>query len=276
MPHPRDVARQLLRRYGITAKKSLGQNFLVDPNILDRIVDAAEIESTDTVLEVGPGLGLLTQALTRRAHRVVAVELDKRMIALLGETLAGIDNVEIVPADILEVDPAALAGGPYLVVANLPYYITSPILRHFLEASRQPERLVVMVQKEVADRIVARPGKMSLLGVSVQVYGKPRIVTVVPPSSFLPAPEVSSAVLRIDVRPEPLVEPGERAWFFKVVSAGFSQPRKQLHNALAQGLWFEPGGATAALEAAGIDPMRRAQTLTIEEWLRLARAIPRQ
>jgi 16S rRNA (adenine1518-N6/adenine1519-N6)-dimethyltransferase len=274
MPHPRDVARQLLRRYRLTAKKHLGQHFLVDPNVLDRILDAADLSSADTVLEVGPGLGLLTQALARRCGRVVAIEVDRRLIAVLGETLAGLTNVEIVPADVLTVDPAALADGPYLVVANLPYYITSPVLRHFLEAARQPDRLVVMVQKEVADRIVAKPGALSVLAISVQVYGTPRIVTVVPPSAFLPPPEVASAVLRIDVHPTPLVAPDEREWFFKVVNAGFSHPRKQLHNALAQALWFEPGGAMAALEAAGIDPMRRAQTLSIDEWRRLARAIP--
>lgn len=274
MPHPREVARQLLRRYGIRAKKGLGQHFLVDPNVLDRILEAAEVTPRDTVIEVGPGLGLLTQALAAHAGRVIAVELDRRMVAVLGETLAGRSNVEIVPADILQVDPAQLAGGPYLVVANLPYYITSPILRHFLEAARPPTRLVIMVQKEVADRIVAKPGALSLLAVSVQVYGTPRIVAVVPPSAFLPAPDVASAVLRIDVHAEPLIAPQEREWFFKVVSAGFSQPRKQLHNALAQALWFPPGGAAAALEAAGIDPTRRAQTLSIAEWQRLARAIP--
>jgi 16S rRNA (adenine1518-N6/adenine1519-N6)-dimethyltransferase len=273
MPHPRDVARDLLRRYGVSAKKRLGQHFLVDPNVLDRILTAADLRSTDTVIEVGPGLGLLTQALATRAGRVIAVELDQRMIAILGETLAGRGNVEIVPADILQVDPAELAGGRYLVVANLPYYITSPVLRHFLEASRRPERLVVMVQKEVADRLVAQPGHLSLLGISVQVYGTPRLVAVVPPTAFLPPPEVASAVVRIDVYREPLVAATERDWFFKVVGAGFSQPRKQLHNALAQALWFEPGGATAALEAAGIDPMRRAQTLSIAEWQRLAGAI---
>ncbi|MFN8534698.1 MAG: 16S rRNA (adenine(1518)-N(6)/adenine(1519)-N(6))-dimethyltransferase RsmA [Dehalococcoidia bacterium] len=273
MPHPRDVARQLLSRHGLTAKKSLGQNFLVDPNVLDRILDGAEVEPEDTVIEVGPGLGILTRALAERTRRVIAIELDHRMIAILGETLAGLSNVEIVPADILTVDPAELAGGRYLVVANLPYYITSAALRHFLEARRPPERMVVMIQKEVADRIVAKPGKLSLLAVSIQVYGKPRIVTIVPPTSFLPTPDVSSAVIRVDVRPEPLIEPEEREHFFKVVSAGFSQPRKQLHNALSRGLWFEPGGATVSLEAAGIDPARRAQTLSIEEWLRLSRVI---
>lgn len=274
MPHPRDVARQLLKRYQVSTKKRLGQHFLVDPNVLDRILDAAELSPTDTVIEVGPGLGLLTLALAARAGRVIAIEVDRQLIPVLGETLAGRTNVELVPADILTVDPAQLAGGPYLVVANLPYYITSPVLRHFLEAARQPERLVVMVQKEVADRIVAKPGALSLLAVSVQVYGTPRIVTVAPPSAFLPPPEVASAVLRIDVHPAPLVPAGEREWFFKVVNAGFSHPRKQLHNALSQALWFEPGGATAALETARIDPMRRAQTLSIEEWRRLAHAIP--
>jgi 16S rRNA (adenine1518-N6/adenine1519-N6)-dimethyltransferase len=273
MPHPRDLARHLLARYHIRVSKRLGQHFLVDPNVLDQILASAALTPADTVIEVGPGLGFLTRALARQAGRVIAVEIDRRMVALLGETLAGVKTVQVVPADILTVDPTALAGGRYLVVANLPYAITSAVLRHFLEAPQPPERMVVMVQKEVAQRITSRPGNMSLLAVSVQVYGVPRLVATVPPSAFLPAPEVASAIVRIDLHPQPLVPQPEREAFFRVVSAGFSHPRKQLHNALAQSLWFAPGGATRALEAAGIDPMRRAQTLSIEEWLRLSRTI---
>ncbi|MCS7002068.1 MAG: 16S rRNA (adenine(1518)-N(6)/adenine(1519)-N(6))-dimethyltransferase RsmA, partial [Dehalococcoidia bacterium] len=235
-------ARALLERHGLVAKKRLSQNFLVNRGVLQRIVRAAAIEPHETVIEVGPGLGVLTRELALRAHRVFAIEIDRQLVAVLQETVAHTPNVTIVHADVLQTDPATLAGGPYVVVANLPYAITSAALRHFLEADRQPDRLVVMVQKEVAQRIVARPGRLSLLGVSVQVYGAPRIVAEVSPGSFYPAPEVASAIVRIDVRPEPLIRLAERDHFFRVVSAGFSHPRKQLHNALQQGMWFPPGG----------------------------------
>lgn len=274
MPSSLTWARQILARHGLSAKKSLGQNFLIDETVLDRITEAAALGPDDTVIEVGPGIGVLTNELAQAAGRVIAVELDRRLLPVLGETLAGHKNAEIVNADILHVDPAELAGGRYVLVANLPYYITSAVLRHFLEASRQPDRLVIMVQKEVAQRIAAKPGKLSVLAISVQIYGEPRIVTTVEPTAFFPPPDVASAVVRVNVRPEPLVAPEDREHFFKVVSAGFSQPRKQLHNALSRGMWFPPGGAAEALERAGIDSERRAQMLTIDEWKRLAAEIP--
>ncbi len=265
--------RALLDRYGLFARKGLGQNFLIDRGVLDKILAAADIKKSDTVVEVGPGLGVLTRALAERAGKVVAVELDRNMVALLGETLAGLPNVEIVARDILETPVEDLAGdAPYKVVANLPYYITSPTLRHFLEAERQPESLVVMVQKEVARQIVARPPEMSLLSIAVQFYGVPKIVSYVPAGAFHPPPKVASAILRIEVLPERRLSFGDEKSFFKLARGGFSTRRKQLANALSGSLDMDKVRAIDLLEKAGIDPARRAETLTIDEWLILLQA----
>jgi 16S rRNA (adenine1518-N6/adenine1519-N6)-dimethyltransferase len=269
---PREI-RQLLQRYGLHARKGLGQNFLVDRDVLARIVHAADLKPTDAVVEVGPGLGVLTRELAQRAARLVAVELDPGLVRVLRDQLQGLPNAEVVQADILKFDHVAyLAGRPYKVVANLPYYITSPTIRHFLEAKVQPTLLVLLVQKEVAERIAARPGEMSLLAVSVQFYGDPSIVSFVPASAFVPQPKVDSAILRIDVYDRPVADISPEQ-FFKVVSAGFSQPRKQLHNAIQQGMWLPPSGAINALREAGIDEKRRAETLDVDEWASLCRAM---
>ncbi len=265
--------RALLARFGLRPKKRLGQNFLVDQRILRRIVEAADLQPTDTVVEVGPGLGLLTRELARRAGRVVAVEIDPQMAAVLRDVLADLPNVEIVVQDILRFDHVAYLGGqPYKVVANLPYYITSAALRHFLEARVRPRLMVVMVQKEVAQRILAGPGALSLLAISVQCYGRPRLVCWVPRTAFYPPPRVDSAVLRIEVfeRPAVAVDP---ARFFRVVAAGFAHPRKQLHNSLERALGLSHALVDAALVAAGIAPQRRAETLSLEEWARLTREL---
>ncbi|MCJ7743609.1 MAG: 16S rRNA (adenine(1518)-N(6)/adenine(1519)-N(6))-dimethyltransferase RsmA [Dehalococcoidales bacterium] len=272
--------RQLLRQAGLRARKGLGQHFLVDGGVLKYILSAAELSPADIVIEVGPGLGVLTRELARQAGWVVAVELDDNLASLLKETLASFSNVTIVNQDILKVDPQALLrehfpdrkGGSwhYKVVANLPYYITSPVLRHFLEASLKPQTMVVMVQKEVARQITAQPGRLSLLGISVQLYGEPKIVEYVRASSFYPAPEVDSAILRITVYPRPVVEVDTES-FFTVVRAGFSAARKQLGNPLAHGLGWPKAEVLALLEKAGIDSRRRAETLSIKEWARLWR-----
>lgn len=272
--------KQLLRQAGLRARKGLGQHFLVDGGVLKDILSAAELKPTDTVIEVGPGLGVLTRELARRAGQVVAIELDDSLASLLKETLASFGNVTIVNQDILKVDPQALlrehfldrSGNPlyYKVVANLPYYITSPVLRHFLEASHKPQSLVVMVQKEVARQITAQPGRMSLLSISVQLYGEPRIVKYVRASSFYPAPEVDSAILKIAVYPRPVVEVDTKS-FFTVVRAGFSAARKQLGNSLAQGLKVPKADILSLLDKAGIDSRRRAETLSLEEWAHLWR-----
>lgn len=275
---PTTEVRRLLDRLGLRAKKSLGQHFLVDKGVLHRIVSAAELTSEDTVIEVGPGLGVLTKELARRAGRVIAVEADPNLASALREVVADID---IISADILETDPALLlassgvegASPSYKVVANIPYYITSPILRHFLEASLKPSLIVVMVQKEVGEAIVAQPGRMSLLAVSIQFYGQPVIVDHVPARSFYPPPKVDSVILRIKVHQQPPVSVPQANRFFDVVRAGFSAPRKQLRNALAQGLGIPPKEAANLLERAMIDPQRRAETLHLEEWARICEEI---
>jgi 16S rRNA (adenine1518-N6/adenine1519-N6)-dimethyltransferase len=275
---PTTEVRRLLDRLGLRAKKSLGQHFLVDKRVLHRIVSAAELTSEDTVIEVGPGLGILTKELARRAGRVIAVEADPNLASVVREVVADID---IISADILQTDPALLlassgvedASPSYKVVANIPYYITSPILRHFLEASLKPSLMVVMVQKEVGEAIVAQPGRMSLLAVSIQFYGQPAVVDHVPARSFYPPPKVDSVILQIKVHQQPPVSVPQANRFFDVVRAGFSAPRKQLRNALAQGLGIPPKEAANLLERALIDPQRRAETLHLEEWARICEEI---
>lgn len=272
---PGDVM-QWLRRLGIDPKRSLGQNFLIDATHLDRIVAAAELTADDTVLEIGPGPGTLTARLAAQAGAVVAVELDDRLIGLLRAHFAAAPHVRIVHADILAVDPPALlpvGTAEYKVVANLPYYITSAVLRKLLEATPPPRLAVVMVQKEVAQRICAQPGDLSLLAVSVHYYAIPRMVHQVPAGAFYPRPQVDSAVLRLETRPAPAVDV-PAACFFRVVRAGFGQKRKQLGNSLAAGLGLSKATVIAALRAAGIDPARRAETLGLNEWGALCHALP--
>lgn len=270
--------RELIRRYGVQPKQSLAQNFLLDPTHLTRIAAAAELLATDTVLEIGPGLGTLTGILAAQAGRVIAVELDDRLIPLLEEQFADWPQVQIVHGDILELAPDTLfhSAEPigrvrYKVVANLPYYITSAVLRHLLEAANRPTRIVVLVQKEVAERICAQPGDLSLLAVSVQYYAEPTLVHHVPAGAFYPPPKVDSAVLRLDVRPEPAVAEIAPEAFFGIVRAGFSQKRKQLANTLSAGLHRPKADIIALLNRVGIDPKRRAETLTLAEWGSLCR-----
>lgn len=266
MAHPKE----LLERAGLEPKKSLGQNFLFDQNILARIVDAAEVGPDDLVLEIGPGLGALTCELAARARRVVAVELDDRLLPLLEDELARYDNVRLVHGDILDQDLAGLFDGPYKVVANVPYYITGAILRHLLSAPQKPALVLLTVQEEVAQRITAVPPAMSLLAASVQYYGDVQRVMGIKAGAFWPRPDVDSAVVRIDLPPVPPPVAQEAA-FFRVVRAGFSQKRKQLQKNLRQ---LGPREANdAALAAAGIDGRRRAETLTIDEWQALVTAL---
>ncbi len=275
--------RGLLDKYKLRARKGLGQHFLADRNILQKIIEAAELSSETIVLEIGPGLGILTRLLTQAAGCVVAVELDDRMVSVLRQELAHVSNLEVVQGDILKLDPAVLvrpcepanqqSPRAYIVVANLPYYITSAAIRHMLEAKPSPHRLVLTVQREVAERIVAKPNQMSLLAVSVQFYGRPRIVARVPAGAFVPSPKVDSAVVRIDTFPVPPVKVSDAQIFFRVVRAGFGQKRKQLKNALASGLRRSTHDVSAALARAGVDPHRRAQTLTLVEWASLSREL---
>ena len=266
--------KQLLRRFNLRARKRLGQRFLIDGDVLQRILSAAELTADDIVLEVGPGLGILTSELAQKARRVIAIELDDKLANFLKQELVSFPNVMIINEDILKIEPATLLpeSERYKVVANLPYYITSPVLRHFLEATLKPNLMVVMVQKEVAEAIVAGPGKRSLLSISVQFYGRPTIIGEVPANSFYPAPEVDSAILRIDLYPKPAVAVDNTEGFFGTVRAGFASPRKQLANSLAQGLGWPKADVLSVLAEASIAPQRRAETLTLEEWAQLRQA----
>ena len=274
----RSVA-SLLRARGLHPRKRLGQNFLTDPAALDRIVAAADLSTGDLVVEVGAGAGTLTRLLAEQAGRVLALELDDQLVALLQDELADLHNVEIVHGDVLRFSSPELTHRGYKVVGNLPYYITSAVLRRFLGQMPRPRLMVATVQREVAERIVAKPGKMNLLAVSVQFYGNPRTVARIPAGSFYPAPNVDSAVVRIDVGEQPAVPLGEgvdEVGFFRVVRAGFSQKRKKLRNSLSAGLRLAPVEAAESLERAGVDPGRRAETLNLQEWARVTRDLHQQ
>lgn len=273
----------LLRAHGLHPRKRLGQNFLIDSVALGRIVAAAELAAGDVVVEVGAGLGTLTRRLAEEAGRVVAIELDNDLVAILREQTADLPNVEVIHADVLESPDLQVSHRGYKVVANLPYYITSAVLRHFLERPPRPSRLVVTLQREVAQRIVAQPGEMSLLAVSVQLYGQPQVVARIPPGAFYPPPSVDSAVVRIDVGERPLIpfaggvgsgsDAGSESHFFEVVKAGFGQRRKMLRNALSSGLGLSPSRVESALRAVGVDPSRRAETLSLQEWASIAKQL---
>lgn len=265
-------------RAGLTARKSLGQHFLTDRRILRRIANAARLSPDETVVEVGAGLGGLTAQLAKQAGRVIAVEVDEGLFEHLRRRFEGVPNLSLVCADVLSLSPEELlrsAGSqpPYVVAANLPYNIASAVLRHFLEASQPPQRMVVMLQKEVAEGIVARPGRMSLPALGVQLYAVPRLLFTVPPSAFRPPPKVESAVLRLDVRHEPAVAVDDIDAFFRIVRAGFSTPRKQLRNALSHALGLDAVVVEGTMRRAGIDPTLRAQALGLEQWAALYRAL---
>ena len=260
-------ASSVLKRHGLHADKRLGQNFLQDPFALEAIASAAQIQSTDTVLEIGPGLGSLTRYLAASAKQVIAVELDRDLLIPLRAVIAPYQNVQVIHGDILKLSPQKLiTEKDYIVAANIPYYITSAVIRHLLESDAKPRRIVLTVQREVAERICAKPGDMSLLALSVQVYGNPRIVARIPAEAFFPAPKVDSAVLSVEIYPEPLIKPELIESFFKMIKAGFSQKRKTLRNSLSSGLHIPTSVSEALLKQANIDPMRRAETLSIADW----------
>ena len=264
----------VLRNHHISARKKYGQNFLIDSDVLEDTVRAAEIGPDDVVLEIGPGIGTLTQGLAEAGADVTAVELDKKLPAVLAETLKGYDNVRIVPGDILKVNiPEIMGDKPFKVAANLPYYITTPILMALLERHLPITHMVTMVQKEVALRMVAKPGgkDYGALSVAVQYYTEPEIVLDVPPRSFIPAPEVDSVVIACKVRETPAVEVQDEKMFFRVVKAAFGQRRKTLVNALKGG-GLPKEQVRDAMEKASIDPTRRGETLSLMEFAQLADA----
>lgn len=276
--HPHRI-KAALRSLNLRPTRGMGQNFLIDANALETILDAADLRSSDHVVEVGPGLGVLTWELVRRAGAVTSVELDKRLAARLHEEFIGIDTLHIIQSDILELDlEAALAQQQgytsYKVVANLPYAITSPLLRYFLEADHKPGLMVVLVQLEVAQRISARAGDMSVLAHAVQLYAAPEIIATVPAASFYPAPAVDSAILALRPHSPSQAAIDNPEQVMRVIKAGFLHARKTLSNALPSGLAamgrpLPREQVLEALRACGIDPQRRAETLSLAEWVAL-------
>ena len=281
---------ELLRKYNLRPEKGLGQNFLVDQNALRKVIEVAGIEATDIVLEIGAGLGNLTYHLAKKAYHVVAVEIDANFLPPLHETLSSLDNTTLHIGDMLKLDPKELIiphldsddlssdqtnqyqrHPNYLVVANIPYYITSALVRHLLEADIKPNRVVLTVQSEVASRICAKPGQMNLLALSVQVYGTPKILARIPASAFYPAPKIDSAVVRIELFDTPFIPENNLNTYFQLLKAGFSQKRKTLRNTLSGGMAWPKDKTESILLAAGLDPQRRAQTLSLEEWDTLTR-----
>ena len=262
----------LLKKYGIRPLKSLGQNFLVNERVFDRIIRAAELSSNDIVLEIGPGIGNLTLRLGERVKKVIAIEKDKKMCEVLKNVLENqnVKNIKIINQDALKLDFNQYIQKSYKLIANLPYYITSPVIRKFLELKKPPESMILMVQKEVAQRICAKPSKMSLLAVSVQFYAKPKIISYISKKSFWPRPKVDSAIIKII--------PFKLSWskrdtekFFEIVKAGFSHPRKQLINNLSKGLNLEKQKIEKWLLQNKVRPEQRAETLSVEYWQKLTK-----
>jgi len=265
--------RPLMNEFGIKPKKSLGQNFLVEPAGLRKVIEAAGVQKDDQVLEIGAGLGSLTVLLAQSARLVVAVEIDRELIPPLQKALEKYSNVHVIHGDILRQNPDSLGlEARYLVVANIPYYISSAILRHLLTAKQKPTRMILTVQKEVAERVCATQGKHSLLSLSVQVFGDPRLAGIIPAGSFLPAPEVDSAILVIDLFPQPAIPEEDLDRFFSLAKAGFSQKRKTLRNSLSGGMRISTQEAETLLGNAGLDPMLRAEALSLEAWGKLVQA----
>jgi 16S rRNA (adenine1518-N6/adenine1519-N6)-dimethyltransferase len=263
------VIKKLLAKYETRPSKGLGQNFLIDKNILEKIIKASDIKPTDTILEVGPGIGVLTQELAKKAKGVVAVEKDETMIEILKETLAEFKNVEVISADILHYQ---LLATNYKLAANIPYYLTSPLIRKFLETDNPPQEIILMMQKEVAQRICAKPGDMSLLAGSVQFYAEAKIISYVSKNCFYPAPKIDSAIIKIIPRSQTSRPTGGLTspdLFFKIVKAGFSQPRKQLAGNLSTKLKLTKDQTASWLAKNKIDPKQRAETLSVEDWKNL-------
>jgi 16S rRNA (adenine1518-N6/adenine1519-N6)-dimethyltransferase len=275
--------KNIFSEYDARPSKRMGQNFLIDKSILQKIITAAELKLNDVVLEIGPGIGTLTQELAKNAKQVIAVEKDKKMCEILKKTLKNLKNVEILNNDILKIESWSLIENcklkieNYKVVANLPYYITSPIIRKFLEnppstptdEKKQPELMILMLQKEVAQRICSKPPNMSILSVSVQFYAKPEIISYVSKNCFWPSPKVDSAIIKIT----PLEFSGgpTPAEFFKIIKAGFSQPRKQLGNNFSKILKLDKQKMSSWLLGNNIKPTQRAETLSVEDWINLTK-----
>jgi len=268
------VIKEILEKYQAKPLKGLGQNFLIDKNVLQKIIEASNLKPTDTVLEIGPGIGTLTQALAGKVDRVISVEKDSVMAKILNETLLNCKNVKVISGDILKTDVSSfkLQALKYKVIANIPYYITSPLIRKLLEEKNPPQEMVLMVQKEVAQRICSKSPDINLLAVPVQFYAEPKIISYVSKNCFWPSPKIDSAIIKIT--PKTLKEKVLPDLFFKIVKAGFSQPRKQLIGNLSKGLNEKKEKISQWLEKNNIDPKSRAETLYIEDWKNLATSYP--
>lgn len=267
---------RLMTELGIRPNKGLGQHFLFERGLVERMVRQAGVSEADTVLEIGPGLGILTSELLRKANRVVAVELDRSLAAHLRTAFGDLPGFELIHGNalLLSSDELIPPGEPFDVVANLPYSVGTAILRHLLEQPRKPRRLTVMLQKEVAERLTAQPPDMSILSVATQFFAEPHLVFSVAPDVFIPPPKVESAVVILDVRDDQPLPAELQPLFFKIVNAGFRQKRKQIANAIADVLQAPKSDIAAWLEATGIDPTRRAETLAVDEWVALTRSAP--
>ena len=267
------IIKGLFKKYSVQPIKKLGQHFLVNKKVLEKIIESANLQPNDIIFEIGPGIGVLTQELVKKTRKVIAIEKDPKMIEILKEVLNDFNNVEIVQGDILKINPRYWLPitGYYKVVANLPYYIVSPVIRKFLESKYPPKEMILMVQKEVAQRICSKPPDMNLLAVSVQFYSKPEIIAFVSKKSFWPQPKVDSAIIKITVNRKQLIV--NRNLFFKVVKASFSQPRKQILNNLSKGLKLNKEKVKSWLLENNILPTQRAETLSIQDWLNLAKTL---
>lgn len=270
----------LLKRHGFHFSKSMGQNFLIDPAIPYEIAESSRANEQNGVLEIGPGIGVLTRELAKRAAKVVSIEVDERLPPLLAETMAGVDNFKLVLQDVLKVDLKALIaqefpGMPVAVCANLPYYITSPIVMKLLGDRLPIESLTVMVQKEAADRLAAAPGTRasSAISCAVSYYATSKMMFTAAPGSFYPAPKVTSAVVRMEIRPTPAVQVEDEEGYFALVRAAFGQRRKTAANAIASGLGMPKDAVTAAIEAAGFDARIRPEALTLEDFAKIQNAL---
>src|SRR3989344_4606802 len=265
--------KEIIASHNVKPNKFLGQNFLVNKPALNKIIDAADLTKNDVVLEIGPGLGVLTRELAKHAGNVIAIEKDGSMITILKETLNDIKNVNIIQADILKFNNYSLLTKNYKLIANIPYYLTSPLIRKFLESENKPEEIILMIQKEVAQRICSKPGDMSLLSVSVQFYAEAKIISYVSKNCFWPAPKIDSAIIKIIPKKERLLVDSDL--FFTIVKAGFSHPRKQLVNNLSvlkslNGVKLTKYTISEWLSRNSINQNQRAETLSIENWINLA------
>ena len=278
------VIKALFKKYKIKPSKKLGQNFLIDKNVIRKFIHACNLKSEDIVLEIGPGTGILTQEIAKKTKKVVAIEKDQKMVRILNNELNGTKNVRIIPGDILKIPNSRFKlPNSYKLVGNLPFYLTAPVIRKFLESERSPQEMIFMVQKEVAQRICAKPRtrtssvrsrspKMSILAVSVQVYAQPEIISYVSKKSFWPQPKVDSSIIKI-IPQKSSTPPGGVDLFFRVVKAGFSHPRKQLVNNLSTELEMGKEKVKNWLLENEIEPQQRAETLEVKDWINLTKTI---